>query len=561
MKKSFYLSFKKQRLLDFDILCEKVGIFRANFSKNSRLKSEKIPLFIEEAECFLVAFFGLLSLDKKPILLQKNEDEILNKAEFDKIMSDENAQNSAFDIGTINSNAIFYIQTSGSSGTPKLIAKTLQQMLDEAKIIISTFNINEKDIFISCVSNQHLYGLTFQVFVPLVAGARVEKQDFDFLNLFVNFNEKDFLFIASPVMLKTLAKSDDLRAIKKAKKIFSAGGKLENPVREALKPCEIIEIYGGSEMGVVAFNDGNGFVGFKGVNLSLNKEKRLIISSKWQRNFLDESPFLSADLAELKGDKFTLLGRFDRIVKIHAKRISLEGVEERLKSNEFIDEARAFLEAEKTRLSVLLVLSKKGQEHFLNYGKKGIVKALQTYLFEDFGAKIRYFKICKKLPFNAQGKLTSNDCVKAFRARIEPEFELIEKGENEVRLKAYISEDCFYFDGHFGDFALTPGFVQVKFALQNARKYLAVRDFIELENVKFLAFLRPFQNCFLNLNLRGEKLYFELFANTLKCCSGRARVSLNLKINSKEFKGENSKNSAFNLKENSRTNDDKKGEK
>lgn len=557
MNRNFNLSFKGKRLLDFDKLCKNVGVFRANFSKNSRLKNAKTPLFIEEAECFLVAFFGLLSLDKEPILLQKSENDILDKFEFDKIMSSKNAENSAFDINAINLNALFYIQTSGSSGTPKLVAKTLKQMLDEAEVIVSTFNINESDVFVSCVSNQHLYGLTFQVFTPLVAGARVEKQDFDFLNLFVNFNENDFIFIASPIMLKTLAKSDDLRAIKRAKKIFSAGGKLENSVREVMKPCEIIEIYGGSEMGVVAYNDGTGFVGFKGVDLKLDEQNRLIISSKWQRNFLNKTPFLSADLAKLNGDKLTLLGRFDRIVKIHAKRISLEGVEERLKSNEFIEDAVAFLEAEKTRLSALLVLNKKGKEHFLNYGKKGIVKALQAYLFEDFGAKIRYFKILSKLPYNAQGKLTSSTCVKAFKARNEPEFELIEKSENEVRLKAYISDDCFYFDGHFGDFPLTPGFVQVKFVLQNARKYLAVKDFVEIENVKFLAFLRPFQNCFLNLNLKGEKLYFELFANTLKCCSGRAKVSLILN----EFKGENSKNLALNSNKSSHANDDKKGEK
>ena len=575
MNENFFLSFKGQRLLDYKNLCEKVALFCENFSTNSKLNERKIPLFIEEAECFLVAFFGLLSLEKEPILVQNYEKDILNKNEFDNIMNAKNsvkihaksaAKSANFSLKNISQNALFYIKTSGSSGTPKLVPKTLKQMLDEAQILAKTFKINENDSIISCASNQHLYGLTFQVFLPLVAGARVEKQDLDFLNLFVNFNEKNFIFIASPVLLKSLLQSKDLSALKRAKMIFSAGGVLENGVREILHTCKVVEIYGGSEMGVVARNEGNGFVAFGGVHLSLNEQNRLIISSKWQRNFLDETPFLSSDLAELNGDKLTLLGRFDRIVKIHAKRISLDSVESKIKECALIAEARAFLEPSKTRLSALLTLSENGKKCFLKSGKKGVVKALQGVLFADFGAKIRYFKILEKLPYNAQGKLTQSACVAAFNERVEPEFILLEKGENELRLKGYIGEACFYFEGHFGDFPLTPGFIQVKFALQNARKYFGIKDFLELENVKFLAFLRPFQNCFLNLNLKGDKLYFELFANAQKCCSGRARVSfansnltnlgVNLNENSREVVGENSH---ANSSEISPQNFDKKG--
>lgn len=523
MNEKWRLSFQGKIIKNYNALCEDIAKFRVNFKS----KADKIELFIEESECFLVAFFGLLSLKKEPILVQnaRFSEEFLDKNKFDQIMQKKSEKNAKFSLNEIDKNAIFYIKTSGSSGTPKLVLKTFCQMCEESKMLSQNFKINENDIIISCVSNQHLYGLSFQIFLPLISGARLEKMDFEFFNLLNNFKEKNFIFISSPILLKSLANSDDLAILKDAKIIFSAGGKIDNQTKINLKPFNLIEIYGGSEMGVVAFNKGQGFVKFSGVNLSVNSENRLLISSIWQQNFAQNKPYLSSDIVRLDGDKIELLGRFDRIVKVHEKRISLDLAEQRLKECEFIEDARVFLGENQTRLSALLVLNKSGKECFKKHGKKGVVEALKKHIYADFGARIRYFKICENLPFDKQGKISQNACVKAFSEKIEPEFKVLEKSQNEVRLKSYISEACFYFEGHFANFPLIPGFCELKFALQNARKYLKIKNLIELENIKFTGFLRPFEECFLNLSLKNEKLYFELFANDLKCCSGRAKVS------------------------------------
>lgn len=521
MNENFFLTFQGKTILTYANLCEQVAKFRKNFYS----VGSEIELFIEETEYFLVAFFGLLSLNKKPILLQHTNfsREFIDKVKFEAIMNNKNAKNSYFKLNNIDNNSLFYICTSGSSGAAKLVPKTIQQMLDEANMLMNTFEINSQDNIISFVSNQHLYGLTFQIFLPLVSGARLERQDFDFFNFFTHFKEKDFILIASPILLRTMSQNEDTTVLKRAKMIFSAGGKLDEHIREQLN--QIVEIYGGSEMGVVAFNKGLGFQAFKSVNLSVDDESKLIISSPWQKNVLNNEPFLSADIAHLNGDKLTLLGRHDRILKLHEKRISLDFVEKKLKEHEFIADARAFLINGQIRLSALLILSKQGQAHFKKEGKKGIVEALKLHLYADFGTKIRYFKICEKLPYNAQGKLSTQACLELFEKKIEPEFALVEQSESKVHLKACISEACFYFDGHFSNFPLVPGFCELKFILQNARKYLNVKDFIEIENVKFLSFLQPFQHCFLTLWLQNNKLYFELFADEKKCCTGRAQTS------------------------------------
>lgn len=523
MNENFFLTFQGKTILSYAILGECIAKFREKFSSNE----SEIELFIEECECFLVAFFGLLSLGKKPILLQHTHfsREFIDKAKFEMIMSGESAENSYFEPNDIDKDALFYICTSGSSGVAKLVPKTLQQMLDETSVLIRTFNISSQESIISFVSNQHLYGLTFQIFLSLVSGARLERQDFDFFNFFAHFKEKDFILISSPTMLKTMSQNNDTAILKRAKMIFSAGGKLDECVREELKPCRIVEIYGGSEMGIVAHNEGLGFKAFEGVNLSVDDENKLIISSPWQKNILSDEPLLSSDIVRLNGDELTLLGRYDRILKLHEKRISLDFIEQRLKEHEFIDDARAFLANGQIRLSALLVLSTRGKTQFKKEGKRGIVEALKAHLYADFGTKVRYFKICEKLPYNAQGKLSAQACVECFDKKVEPKFELIKHSENEAHLKAYISEECFYFEGHFSNFPLVPGFCELQFVLQNARKYLNIKDFIEVENVKFLSFLQPFQHCFLNLLLKNKKLYFELFADEKKCCGGRVQVS------------------------------------
>lgn len=523
MNENFKLVYENQVLLDYTKLCEKIAHF-INVYEN---KATQIELFIEEIEDFLVAFFGLLALKKEPILLQNGEfkNEFIDKKLFDTFMQKPNLQNKIFDFANLDENSIFYIKTSGSSGEPKNVLKTLSQMIKEAQILQKTFEVQSDDIFLSCVSHQHLYGLTFKIFLPLLSGASVEKQDFYLPNLLTRQSVKSFIFIASPVVLRLIANYGDLSGILKAKRIFLAGGMLDENTKEILKSCPLIEIYGGSEMGVVAFRKERFFTPFEGVNLNLDSQNRLIIHSPWQENFKDKNAFLSADCANLNDNKLELLGRYDRIIKLFEKRISLDFVENTLKKHEFISDCKVFKDENQTRLSTLITLTQKGKECFRKNGKLAITRALKSYLYADFKSSIRYFYIRENLPYNASGKLSQKACVESARHRFEPKFSLVAQGENEVKLQAYISESCFYFDGHFSNFPLVPGFCELKFVLENARIYLNVKNFIEIENVKFLHFLRVFDTCTLKFSLKNEKLYFELFANEKKCCTGRAKCS------------------------------------
>jgi len=64
----------------------------------------------------------------------------------------------------------FYIKTSGSTGEAKNIEKSLRDMVLEAEFLVDRFGLCASDRFLSGVSHQNMFGLTFSIFVPPPCG-------------------------------------------------------------------------------------------------------------------------------------------------------------------------------------------------------------------------------------------------------------------------------------------------------------------------------------------------------------------------------------------------------
>ena len=235
------------------------------------------------------------------------------------------------------------------------------------------------------------------------------------------------------------------------------------------------------------------------------------ISSPWCERFE------SRDFGYVCADEITLLGRGDRTVKINENRVSLDLLEAKLRSHEFIGECRIDLHPQRDRAVALIKLSERGEQAFRAGGKKGVTDELKAFLKPEFGAILRYFKIASKLPFNEQGKLSKKDFLSALQRYEVPVFE--RSAENEFRAKVRASD--FYFDGHFARFALVPAFMQLRFVLICAKALGYELDGTQkIENLKFTNFIRPGDEISIKITEASGKLRFEI-SNDKVCASGR----------------------------------------
>lgn len=515
----------------------------------------------------------------------------------------------------------FYIKTSGSTGEAKNIEKSLRDMVLEAEFLVERFSLCASDRFLSGVSHQNMFGLTFSIFVPLLCGSRMQKGGLNYPEIILAADLAGAVLISSPTVLGALCEHADAANIAPLSTIFSAGAPLSSAIRDnlcALCNARIVDIYGSSETGVIACNEGAGLKKFTPVSVQIRTDidscgatKRDEIpsapadlkasscdenstaepktsradgqntdgqdtnrsgeqASKFNADVSDKtatgqknsstlstatkhddkfaqaeglcdkfrakqpadnfsqtgeftisSPwcerFESRDFGYVRADEITLLGRGDRTVKINENRVSLDLLEAKLRSHEFIGECRIDLHPQRDRAVALIKLSERGEQAFRAGSKKGVTDELKAFLKPEFGAILRYFKIASKLPFNEQGKLSKKDFLSALQRYEVPLFE--RSAENEFRAKVRASD--FYFDGHFARFALVPAFMQLRFVLICAKALGYELDGTQkIENLKFKNFIRPGDEILIKITEASGKLRFEI-SNDKVCASGR----------------------------------------
>ena len=493
------------------------------FSQYLRLNDiKKIEIFLSSMENFLIAFFAALKAEAKPLLARdKNsigqnfviDDEKFAKISLNLPKLDRNITDKTL---SFTGNENFYLKTSGSTGEAKNIEKTLRAMVLVSQFLAKELNLSPNDEFLATVNHQNMYGLTFKFFLPLVLGAEVKEEEFKYPELLFEENLRNKILISSPTFLKLLNQHKQANKIKDLKLIISAGARLDDNLRkelEKISKARIIDIYGSSETGIIGRNLGNGLKKFSAVNVEIGNNKELIIQSSWC------DKFISSDSGELKGDKIILQGRLDRIIKLSEKRIDLDFVEEKLRANPLLKDCKLGLHPDYERILALLVLSPKGEDLFIKNGKKAIVLELKEYLKSFFpSALLRYFKIVEKIPYSSASKVSREDFIKCYKDYQMPEIKQISKRE----FRAKISVFDFYFDGHFANFPIVAGFVQLKFVQLCAKKIgINLENSTNIPSIKFMHFIRPNDEIFIFLDKVGEKVQFSIKTAEKECCNGK----------------------------------------
>ncbi|RBC02004.1 AMP-binding protein [Pseudomonas sp. MWU12-2115] len=424
--------------------------------------------------------------------------------------------------------------TSGSSGEPKRIDKTLRQLANEVEALEQLWGADLGEAWIiGSVATQHIYGLLFRVLWPLCAGRPFGRKQLAFSEDLQRASREHpaFAWVASPALLKRMGDNLDWPALSAVRRVFSSGGALPADAAQSLQqrlhqwPTEIL---GSSETGGIAWRQGASlWQPFAGVELSQDSDGALLIASPYLPAGHVEH---TADAARIAADgRFELLGRLDRIVKLEEKRISLPMLEQALIAHDWVAEARlGVVQENRAVLGALLVLSDAGLFALREQGRRSLTEALRKHLSQHCEALAlpRRWRLVRQLPLNSQGKLPQADIEALLLAPRPKAPEVLEQLETdgEWSLQLSVPPDLAYFSGHFPKAPVLPGVVQVEWALKLGQQLLNLPGkFAGMEVLKFQQLVRPGDEIQLHLRFDPErgKLYFAYRNDTATCSSGR----------------------------------------
>lgn len=106
----------------------------------------------------------------------------------------------------------------------------------------------------------------------------------------------------------------------------------------------------------------------------------------------------------------------------------------------------------------------------------------------------------------------------------EAEILEVAPGAQGVRIELRVPRDLSWFEGHFPGCPLLPGVIQVTWAIEFARRYLALSPkFHSLSAMKFMRFILPGSEVTLLLEYAAEEgeLSFEYRQGKAVCAAGK----------------------------------------
>jgi acyl-coenzyme A synthetase/AMP-(fatty) acid ligase/3-hydroxymyristoyl/3-hydroxydecanoyl-(acyl carrier protein) dehydratase len=413
-------------------------------------------------------------------------------------------------------NCVIDLFTSGSTAQPKLISKTLRQLECEAAIVEELFGANLPRLtrVQATVPHHHLYGLTFGLIWPLLAGRPFRREAHEVWETVFASNLANSVLVTSPAHLTRLAGFPQLRLEQRPALILSAGAAL--PVQAVHETEEILrrpptEIFGSTETGAIAWrnwvDEAPLWSPLPGVKIGQQDDGRMLVTSPF---ITGDQPFIGADLIDLQPDqRFRALGRADDICKIEGKRISLSMIETHLlKIPGIIEAAAILLNEDRPRLGAVVKLDRDGKSELMTQGQFRFGQSLRRKLASqlDTASLPKRWRFVDQLPTRAMGKrrvadlqaLFVGEASKKQRPAIdEPAIKAMRQGgeaagSSHVELDLYISRDLPQLDGHFPDLPIVPGVALVDWAVRFTSRYLKLGDGVARAlQVKFRRIVSP----------------------------------------------------------------------
>lgn len=401
----------------------------------------------------------------------------------------------------MSENKQYTFHTSGSSGEPKIIKKSYECVLAEGQDLAEFFKFSPDTVFVSTVTPDFMYGTTFTIMLPKVLGCKVDEERVLYPEDIKDYEK--YVFVSTPSFLEKLAKYN-FTFKHKPQMIISAGAKLADDVFEYLEKISlgVTEIYGSTEAGVIAYRQcaRDNLKFFENVTYKNNTIKS---------PYFDEAELTLNDEIEFLQNGFVVKKRNDRIVKIQEKRVSLSEVENILNSTEFIEKSYCLKLDDK--LCAAAVLNEKGRKFLEEKGKLELIKKLKI---SGPSALCKKWRFLYDLPSTERGKINRDRIKEIFNTNITyPNIIDFSINNDFAEFKLVFPLSSNFFKGHFTDFPILPGVVQLFFAKEFIKDAFNL-DFVPetVKKIKFSSVIKPDTKVTLTLKRKEKSIDF-MFTN------------------------------------------------
>ncbi len=410
------------------------------------------------------------------------------------------------------------VHTSGSTGGHRGIRKTAGQLLGEARTLARVFELTSGPV-LATVPPHHIYGLLFGVLAPLAAGIPfVRERALHAETVAATVQAAGVkVLVSTPAHLRGLEvlESGGLDGLQT---VFSSGAPLHPETGKMLWErfgVVVTEVLGSTETGGIGWRRSTGgqvgahWQALPGVGVDAAPDGRLVLDSPFCPPD-DPRPRLCDDRIELVGPgRFVHLGRWDDVIKIAGKRLSLGELERRVLAVEGVDDAAAWSvdapDGRGQRVRIAAVAQEKTSEE--------IREALLAFF--DPTVLPRKIVLVDALPRESTGKLSRARLEDVFRGHAprKPELLVIRDEADGTRVvQLRIPTNFYYFQGHFPLEPILPGVAQLEVIIleQVRRRWPELTSLRKLSRLKFMRKLGPGDEIELLVRRVGARVTFQV---------------------------------------------------
>jgi acyl-coenzyme A synthetase/AMP-(fatty) acid ligase len=378
--------------------------------------------------------------------------------------------------------------TSGTTGAPKQVAKTLAHLSAEAEAIEGVLGpMAPRDAkVVATVPHQHAYGLAFRLAWPLATGRPFASTTLELWESVLAALDPGSVLVTSPAHLSRMGGLAPLGPERRPSIVLSAGAPLAeadaNLARTVLG-LPLTEIFGSTETGAIASRRRDcpdpAWHPLPGVAIGAGPDGFATVRAP----HVPEAGRICPDRVSIDADGIRFIGRADAIVKIEGVRVDPGEVTRQLRGIPWVaDAAVTALGHPRAELGAAIVLTQEGKGLLARIGPFRLSRLARHMLAQsrEPAALPRRWRFVDALPARALGKVGSADIAALFRDGAEndpvrePETCAVWRTENGVDIDLLLTPAIVYFQGHFPQFPIAPAVAQIDWAVHLAARHLGL---------------------------------------------------------------------------------------